>query len=140
MTRYIILIVAFCTACNEDSRLYDTRIISVITTQEKAWNAGDIEGFMQGYWHNDSMQFISKNGMSYGWKKTLENYKKAYPSQEKMGKLKFSNLKINKLSHDLAQVTGQWQISYPKDAIGGHFSLIFKAFENGPKIIIDHTW
>ncbi|MEZ4829901.1 MAG: hypothetical protein R3C61_27005 [Bacteroidia bacterium] len=51
-------------------------ILSVFEDQEKAWNAGDIDRFMKGYWKSDSLTFIGSSGITYGWTQTRDNYKK----------------------------------------------------------------
>lgn len=115
----------------------------MLVAQQSAWNKGDKEGFMQGYWHHDSMQFISRKGTRYGWLNTLNAYKKNYPDREKMGTLSFNleNIRFLDTASLLAQVTGNWRIDYPADtALFGYFSLITKKISNHHKIIIDHTW
>ncbi|GAB4251729.1 MAG: hypothetical protein Kow0079_05930 [Vicingaceae bacterium] len=62
--------------------------------QEVAWNNGNIEGFMKGYWESDSLKFVGKNGIKYGWQNTLENYKKSYPDKATMGILKFDVIQL----------------------------------------------
>jgi len=63
---------------------------NALQKQEDAWNEGDLENYMQGYWKNDSVMFIGKSGITYGWQQTLDNYKKGYPDKEAMGKLNFT--------------------------------------------------
>ena len=125
--------------CSEKENL-PSEISKVIKKQETAWNNGDIDAFMEGYWNNDSMQFITKNGIRYGWKQTLESYKKSYSSKEKMGQLSFGNLKIKAIDSKTGHATGTWHIARSADSLEGHFSLLFKQFKNGPRIIVDHTW
>ncbi|MDA8896024.1 DUF4440 domain-containing protein [Bacteroidia bacterium] len=139
MKKIILFFLPFLFACQQPENL-KSKIAHVIQSQEIAWNRGDIESFMSGYWKNDSMQFITKKGIRYGWTETLNSYKKSYSSKEKMGSLHFDKLKIDCIGTSVGHVTGTWQISYPKDSIGGHFSLLFKTFEGKPKIIVDHTW
>jgi hypothetical protein len=66
--------------------------------QLKAWNAGDIDRYMLTYWNSDSLMFIGKSGITYGWQNTLDNYKKGYPDTATMGKLKFDILEVKRLS------------------------------------------
>src|SRR5689334_19075865 len=73
-------------------------IRKVLDNQVKAWNKGDIQGFMQGYWKSDSLMFIGKNGINRGWEITLENYKKRYPDMTAMGKLSFDIILVKELS------------------------------------------
>jgi len=72
----------------------DTKELSairqVMQLQQEAWNRADLNAFMEGYWNSDSLKFIGKNGISYGWQTTLDNYKKGYPTPEAMGKLTFT--------------------------------------------------
>jgi len=72
-------------------------ILKVMTDQQTAWNNGNIDGYMQGYWKNDSLLFIGSKGPTYGWQKTLDNYKKSYPNKEKMGILEFSDIQVKKI-------------------------------------------
>lgn len=114
-------------------------IKNVLFTQQNAWNKGDLEGYMQGYWKNDSLLFIGAKGPTYGWEKTLENYKKSYPTTEKMGKLDFSEVKIKMLGKNYAFVTGKWNLKREKDNPGGIFTLVFQQFKKEWRIISDHT-
>src|ERR1043166_939083 len=73
-------------------------IRELLTAQTAAWNRGDLEGFMQTYWKSDSLTFIGKSGVTYGWQATLNNYKRGYPDTVAMGKLSFDIIKIKSLS------------------------------------------
>ena len=83
-------------------------IRTILQTQQNAWNNGNLETFMHGYWQNDSLMFIGKSGITYGYQKTLDNYKKRYPDTTAMGKLKFTLLHIKTLSHEYYFVVGKW--------------------------------
>ena len=69
-------------------------IQQVLSAQQKSWNEGKIEGYMQGYWNNDSLTFVGKKGVTRGWKNTLANYKKSYPDKTAMGKLNLELISI----------------------------------------------
>ena len=117
-------------------------ITQVLTTQTAAWNRGDIPGFMTGYWHSDSLVFISKKGPTYGWQPTLANYQKSYPDAAQMGQLDFSGLRITLLSPAAAQVVGHWHLARPGVAAGdlqGYFLLVFKRLKGQWVIVADHT-
>ncbi len=75
---------------NQDADLQQIR--KILAKQTKAWNKGDLVGFMQGYWKSEKLQFIGSKGIKYGWQATLEGYQKGYPNKEKMGILKFTIL------------------------------------------------
>ena len=114
-------------------------ILKVMTDQQTAWNNGNIDGYMQGYWKNDSLLFIGSKGPTYGWQKTLDNYKKSYPNKEKMGILEFSDIQVKILGKKQAYVFGKWKLVRTNDSPNGIYTLIFEKFKDGWKIISDHT-
>lgn len=124
-------------SCNpENNDVNDIKL--VMNEQETAWNNGDIEGFMNGYWKSDSLMFIGKNGIKYGWQTTLDNYKNSYPDKETMGKLNFEILKLD-VQESSAYMLGKWKILRIKDEIGGYFTLYWKKINGKWLITIDHT-
>ena len=111
----------------------------VMDAQTAAWNAGDIEGFMAGYWNSPAMTFVSGDNVARGWQAALDRYKKNYDTRAKMGTLTFSDLEISVLSPDTAVVLGSWALAREKDNPKGKFTLIFRKFKNGWKVVHDHT-
>jgi ketosteroid isomerase-like protein len=115
------------------------QIKSVLIKQQDAWNRGDIEGYMQGYWKSDSLLFTSGGNIQRGWKATYEKYKKSYDTKAKMGKLDFSKLEINLLSEESVWIFGYWELKREKDNPKGVFTLVLRKFKDGWKVIHDHT-
>ena len=115
-------------------------IRTVMETQTAAWNRGDIEGFMQGYWKSEQMVFVSGTNVARGWQAALDRYKKSYDTKAKMGTLTFSDLEINVLAKDSAAVLGSWKVTLADGkSSGGKFTLIFRKFKDGWKVVHDHT-
>lgn len=117
----------------------ETAIRRLMAAQEVAWNRGNITGFMEGYWKNDSLLFVGKNGPQYGWQQTLENYRKSYPDTATMGQLHFDILQVKPLSPDYYFILGKWFLKRTKGDAGGAFTLVFRRFKNGWKIVADHS-
>jgi hypothetical protein len=99
-------------------------ILKVLETQRTAWNNGDIPQFMQSYWKSDSLMFVGKSGVTYGWQQTLEHYQKGYPDKAAMGVLSFNILKVDILDPTNAFVLGGWNLKREKDAPGGLLYLM----------------
>ncbi len=116
-----------------------TSILSVMDAQTGAWNRGDVDGFMQGYWNSTELVFVSGDSVTRGWQPTLDRYKKNYNSREKMGELKFSDLEINVISKKSAVVLGSWSLTRANDNPKGKFTLIFRKLGIGWRIVHDHT-
>ena len=111
----------------------------VLSEQQDAWNKGDIAAFMTGYWKSDSLTFTGANGITYGWENTYQNYLKRYDSPAKMGQLTFTILEVLPMGNDYCKVIGKSFLKRTVGDIGGHFTLVFRRFGNGWKIISDHT-
>jgi ketosteroid isomerase-like protein len=115
-------------------------IRAVLDAQVVAWNKGDLEGFMAGYWKSPDLTFYSGKTKMRGWQATLDRYRKRYQGEgREMGKLAFSELEIEPLSGDYALVRGRWQLTLKGENPGGLFTLVLKKLPEGWRIIHDHT-
>lgn len=107
--------------------------------QIESWNSGDLKGFMQAYLQTDSLVFVGKRGLTYGWNATLGNYKKSYPDQETMGTLRFDNLEYTPLGDENALVIGKWSLFRTTDTLEGSYSLNWQLVDGQWIIIADHS-
>lgn len=119
---------------HESNKIHETLLQQVV-----AWNQGDLEGFMKAYWVSDSLQFVTKKGVTKGYQNVFDNYKKAYPNKEAMGTLYFEIYKIEPLSREAAYVVGKWSVLKQGESPEGHFTLLMKRINGEWKIILDHT-
>ena len=117
----------------------ETEVRNVLAKQNAAWNRGDVDGFMVGYWENDSLMFIGKPGVTYGYKNTLANYKRNYPDTATMGKLTFTLIQVKQLSPEYFHVTGKYYLTRTIGDASGHFTLMFRKINNKWVIISDHS-
>ena len=125
----------FLRAQNKDEQA----IRNVLASQTAAWNRGDLDGFMIGYWQNDSLMFIGKSGVTYGWDNTVRNYKKNYSDTVAMGKLTFNLLQVKMLSKEYYDVTGKWSLKRSIGDLSGHFTLLFRKIKGQWVIVSDHS-
>lgn len=125
---------------NTEAREGDRAAIrAILTNQQEAWNRGDVDAFLEGYWHSPELTFSGSGGVSRGWDGVLARYKKNYPDRAAMGTLDFSELEFHFVGPDAALVLGHWHLKRQKDDIGGVFSLVWQHFPEGWRIIHDHT-
>ncbi len=117
----------------------EAAIRNMLTKQEAAWNTGNLQNFMKGYWVNDSLLFIGKNGPKYGYETTLENYKKGYPDTAHMGKFTSSILSIKQLSNYYYFVVGKWFLKRSVGDATGYYTLLIKKINGEWVIIADHS-
>lgn len=139
MIRIILFILLPVALFAQRNRTEEQSIRKVMLEQQEAWNRADIESFMEGYWKSDSLKFIGRNGITYGWQPTLENYKKGYPTPAAMGKLTFTILSLEILSGTSAYMIGRWQLKRQTDEPGGHFTLLWRKINGKWVIVADHT-
>ena len=127
-----------CSSANSQSKAVK-KISAVLFSQVESWNKGDIEEFMKTYWKNDSLMFIGKSGVTYGWYKTLKNYQKGYPDKAAMGQLDFTIISMKKISRRMFSVVGKWHLARQAGDLQGHFTLLLKKFKKEWLIIQDHS-
>ena len=114
-------------------------ILGILDRQTQAWNRGDLETFMKGYWENDSLMYIGQGGVTYGYNATLNSYKKNYGDTARMGKLNFQILHVKSMGPDFYFVVGKWFLKRSAGDVGGHYTLIFKKIKGEWVIISDHS-
>ena len=114
-------------------------IRALLERQDAAWNRGDIDAFMEGYWISDRLRFGSGGTVTYGYDETLARYKANYADPSKMGQLAFTDLQIDQVSADAAVVHGRWQLTRAEDRPGGLFTLVFRKFDGDWVIVSDTT-
>lgn len=115
-------------------------ITNILQAQQAAWNRADVRGFMEGYYQSDSLRFMGKSGITYGWQATLDRYLKNYPDAATMGQLQFTVLSLEALTPEMALMTGKWQLfRTEKENIEGYFSLIWKKNQSKWCIVFDHS-
>jgi beta-aspartyl-peptidase (threonine type) len=140
--RYLIAVVVLCTLV-PNAQTTDTAaaVKQVLTAQQDAWNRHDLDAFMSGYWNSPQLTFFSGAKETSGWQATLERYRATYASPgHAMGKLDFSDLRIEMLGPEAAFVRGSWHLTMAdgKDP-HGKFTLVFRKMPEGWKIVHDHT-
>ena len=128
-------------AADSSSQSVKTSVEQVLRAQQDAWNRHDLGGFMIGYWNSPDLSFFSGAHETSGWQGALERYRRTYQSEGKeMGKLEFSDLRIEPLGSDAAFVRGAWHLTMSDGKTPhGLFTLVFRKFPAGWKIVHDHT-
>ncbi|NII24402.1 DUF4440 domain-containing protein [Pseudoflavitalea sp. X16] len=131
----VFLLPAICGAQSADEKA----VRQILTDQTTAWNAGNIDDFMKGYWDHDSLMFVGKNGVTYGYQNTLNNYKKNYGTPDLMGTLTFNLIKVERLSPEYYFVVGKWHLKRNAGDVSGHYNLLFRKIKGKWVIIADHS-
>ena len=116
-------------------------IRAVLRQQQADWNKGDLDAFLTGYWKSPKVVFQSGGNRYDGWEAMRDRYRKRYKAEGKaMGEVSFSAIDIEMLSPEAALVRGAWRLTMPDGSKpGGLFTLIFRKFPEGWKIVHDHT-
>jgi uncharacterized protein (TIGR02246 family) len=113
-------------------------ITAMLKAQDAAWNAGDIEGFMRGYWPSDDLRFASGGTVVRGYDATLARYKVRYPGREGMGELTTSDYEIDILSPDAAIAHGSWHVKLKDEELSGLYTLVLRK-QDGAWVIVSDT-
>ena len=134
-----IILIITTAACLAQSNVTQDKeaILKVMRSQEKAWSANDLEGFMHGYWKSDSLKFFGSSGLTKGWRQTLENYKRGYPTKEHSGTLQFQVKDISRINENSYWVMGEYYLKRSIGDANGVFLIIFKKINGEWKIVAD---
>lgn len=116
-----------------------TTIKKMLSTQVIEWNKGNIDGYMHGYWENDSLLFIGSKGPRYGYDVTLKRYKEAYPDTAHMGKLTSTITRIEKLSGSYYFIVGKWALQRSVGDVSGSYTLLLRKIKRKWVIVADHS-
>ena len=133
----LILTPLFCFGQEKEWSKEEQEILAVIEKQRQDWNNFDLEGFMKGYWKSEELRFYGKSGVTSGWNSTLERYKKAYPTKEHTGQLKFVINEISRIEKKSYYVMGEFYLERSVGNANGIFMILFKKIDGEWKIIAD---
>jgi hypothetical protein len=140
MRKLLLLIIFFCAAGKIYSQSPDEKaVLKILDDQTKYWNEGNLDKFVEGYWHHDSLMFIGQSGVTYGYQNTLNNYKRNYSDTAKMGRLAFDIIKVQRLSDEYYFVVGKWFLKRTVGNLNGHYTLLFRKINNEWVIVADHS-
>lgn len=111
----------------------------IFDKQITAWNAGDLNAFMNGYWEDKRLLFVGSRGPTYGYENTLKGYQKGYPTKEAMGTLKFDIIEMRQWDRKTLQVIGKFTLIRESDTPTGHFTLLLRKIKGKWVIVSDHS-
>jgi len=132
------ILLLFQTASNAQTK-DETAIQKILSAQTEQWNKGDLEKFMEGYWHSDSLMFIGKSGITYGYSNALKNYQAGYSDTVQMGKLRFELVSLKPISNDHYFVVGKWFLKRSIGDLSGVYTLLFRKINGEWFIVVDHS-
>lgn len=143
----LLLSVSACAQSRKPDQLHtlpegELGMIKVMLAQERAWNAGDLDGFLSGYKHSPETRFIGANSIEKGFETIAEHYRRSYPDAKAMGMLTFSGLEPHLLDERHGYLVGMFKLERPKKLGGnaeGVFTLVMEKTPEGWKIVLDHT-
>ncbi len=113
-------------------------IRAAMEIQVSSWNSGDMAGYMKYYLKSPELTFHSGSRLLLGWETLDSMYREKYSGPAR-GVLRFDDTAVSILSRDSAYVTGRWQVQLPDTIREGRFTLVFRRFEEGWRIVHDHS-
>lgn len=127
-------IISGCAAAGEHAE-----VLAVIEAQETAWNRGDLDAFMEGYWRSDELTFTTPDGLTRGWQAIRDRYRSKYPDASAMGRLYFDKCVASRTGEDTASIAGRYRVESPAGKKSGRFFLHLRRVDGQWRIVRDHT-
>ncbi|MEH6487051.1 nuclear transport factor 2 family protein [Hyphomonas oceanitis] len=122
-----------------DAAAETAAIVAVLNAQDTAWNRGDIDAFMDGYWRSPELRFASGGNITRGWDETNARYHRVYGTPELMGMLTTTDYEIVILSPDAAIAHGAWMLERDGDRPSGLYTLVMRKIDGEWLIVSDTT-
>lgn len=138
---FLLVLSTACAATPESGPGAVKGVNAVWAAQVEAWNRGDLERYMAGYWRSPDLVFFSNGTETRGWQATLDRYRTRYGAEGKqMGTLDFPTLDIITLGTDAVMARGRWRLKMPDGKeLSGMTSVIFRKMPEGWRIVHDHS-
>jgi hypothetical protein len=114
----------------------------VLDRQVVAWNRGDLEGFMAGYWKSADFVYLSNKTVVRGWQTMLDRYRQLFqpPNENNMGILSLPEEEILMLGRDSAIVWGTFIVrTSDGKGRGGLYTLVMRRLPQGWRTVYDRT-
>lgn len=134
-----LLVLILCCTSLQAQNAEEKKVTEILLQTAADWSKGSIDDFMKAYWKNDSVTYVGKNGVTYGYNNILASYKKSFPDTSAMGKLSFDIIQVKQLSPDYCYVIGKYIVSRTAGKAEGHFTLLFKKIDGQWLIVSDHS-
>lgn len=128
------------TGCSQVTRPTVQEVRQLLDQQAADWNAGDLDGFLRGYWASPDLTFTAGGVTVRGYDQVVRRYRERYGSGAGMGHLTFSDLEIEGLGDAAAFVFGHWHLELVDgDEPAGVFTVILRRVDGDWVIVHDHT-
>ena len=114
-------------------------IVATLNAQAAAWNEGNLAAFMDIYWNDDNLKFVSGTSITKGWASTMKRYRERYADDSGLGQLSFEKTDVEMITDDVAVVTGRYNHVKNEEASSGAYTLVMKRIGGVWRIVHDHT-
>lgn len=129
--------VAGCATASESNA--DADIRAVIARMEAAWNRGDFNGYMEGFW-NPGVTFVSNGRIQDGWQGTLDHYVRDYGgAPERRGTLHFYDISVEMLAPDAAMLVSHYRLERSEHAQEGINTRLMRKIDGRWVISLNHV-
>lgn len=112
----------------------------LLTESEKAWNGGDLAGFMEWYKRDEETTFLGSSGLMHGWDTIRQRYAGRFEPDASRDSLRFEELVARPLAPWLGLATARY-VLFQGDSVNstGVFTLVVERTPEGWRIIHDQS-
>ncbi len=112
-------------------------VTKIVLAQEKAWNKGDLDGYLALYRDAPDTQAVL-NGLVRGLPSIRSAFRAAFPNRDAMGTLEQSSVEVRELGPNFALALGHYRLQRSRRAGGdaeGNFTEVLEKTDEGWKLI-----
>jgi uncharacterized protein (TIGR02246 family) len=131
---------AACTAPAASSADPTAELQALLDQSARAWNAGDLDGFLITYARDSATTFVTTRGPVYGFETIRGRYAARFDPGAERDSLHFTDFTVRMLGTDFVVSTARYVLMRGDSVTAtGPFTVIWEHRPEGWRMIHDHT-
>lgn len=106
----------------------------------RAWNAGDLDGFLVTYARDSATTFLTVRGLTHGYAAIRDRYASRFEPGAARDSLRFTDLEFRMLGNDHVLNTARYVLTRGDSVTAeGPFTVVWERRPEGWRMIHDHS-
>lgn len=124
----------------DDEAELEATVRAALDSSARAWNAGDLEGFLAVYRRDSTTTYVGAGGLVTGYEGIRGRYAPLFAPGAERDSLRFEDFTVREIADGVAVGTARWILHRDGRTVdAGPFTLVLRRFQEGWRIVHDHS-